>query len=68
MQAASIAFPFRQTFRRLELEKRWWHRLCVVLFFAVLLCTAVFTAWVAYTALAPPVATMPDIHVCDIFD
>lgn len=68
MRAAAIVFPFVQTFRRLELEKRWWHRLCAVIFFAVLLCTAVFAAWVAYTAFAPQVATTPDIHVCDIFD
>lgn len=68
MQAASIAFPIRQTFQRLELEKRWWHRLCVVVFFVVLLGTAVFTAWIAYSVFAPQVATMPDVHVCDVFD
>src|ERR1039458_1533042 len=68
MRATSLAFPFKPTFRRLELEKRWWHRLCVVIFFAVLLGTAVFTAWVAYSVFVPRVQAMPDIHVCDIFD
>ena len=62
MRVTSIVFPFRQTFRRLELEKRWWHRLCVVAFFAVLLCAAVFTAWVAYFSFSFSVATMPYIE------
>ncbi len=62
MRATSIAFPFEQTFRRLELEKRWWHRLCVVTFFAVLLCTAAFSAWVAYSVFAPQIAAVPDIE------
>lgn len=36
VRASSIAYPYRQTFRRLELERRWWHRLCVVIFSVVL--------------------------------
>jgi hypothetical protein len=31
-------------------------------FFAVLLCAAIFTAWIAYSVFAPEVATMPDIE------
>ena len=65
---ASFVFPFRPTFRRFELEKHWWHRLSVVIFFVVLLGTAVFAAWIAYSVFTPRIATMPDIHVCDIFD
>jgi hypothetical protein len=68
MRIASIAFPFRPTFQRLELEKRWWHRLCVVIFFSLLLCTALFAVWGAYTVFAPQVPTMPDIQAGDIFD
>lgn len=44
MRAASIAFPFRQTFRRLELEKHWRHRLCVVIFFATLFGATAFNS------------------------
>lgn len=63
MRAISFAFPFRSTFRRLELEKRWWHRLCVVTFHAVLLGTTVFSAWVSYSVFAPQITTMPDIEL-----
>jgi hypothetical protein len=58
----SFAFPFRPTFRRLELENRWWHRLCIVIFFVLLLGTAVLTAAVCYSVFAPQVQTMPDIE------
>lgn len=68
MRVASVAFPFRTTFQRLELAKRWWHRLSVVIFFVVLLGIAVFTAVVSYSVFAPRIQAMPDIHVCDIFD
>jgi hypothetical protein len=37
-------FPWRNTFRRLELEQRWWHRLALVLFFAALIFL-LFAAW-----------------------
>jgi hypothetical protein len=68
MQAATIVFPFKQTFRRLELEKRWWHRLCIVAFFAVLLCTAAFSGWIAYMTFVPEISKMPIIQAVDIFD
>jgi hypothetical protein len=68
MKAVSFAFPFRPTFLRLDLERRWWHRLCVVIFFVVLLSTAAFAAWIGYAVFAPQVVTTPDIRVCDIFD
>jgi hypothetical protein len=68
MRASSVAFPFRPTFRRLELEKRWWHRLGVVSLFVVLFATGAFTAWVTRSAFAPQVVTMPEIQVSDIFD
>jgi len=28
----TILFPFRTTYRKLELQNRWWHRLAVALF------------------------------------
>jgi hypothetical protein len=68
MKVSAIAFPFSQTFRRLELEKRWWHRLCLVVFFVLLVGTTAFIAWVAYAVSAPQVSTIPDIQVGDIFD
>lgn len=61
MHAATAVFPFRQTFRRLELERRWWHRLCIVVFFLLSVVTAVFAGWITYAAFAPRVQTMPEI-------
>lgn len=61
MRIVSVVFPFRSTFRRLELEKRWWHRLFIVIFFVALFGTAVFTVWVTYAVFAPQVQAMPEI-------
>lgn len=61
MRAATlIAFPFAQTFRRLELENRWWHRLSVVLFFTALLSAGLVSAGLCYLTFAPQVKT-PEI-------
>lgn len=38
-------FPWVPTFKRLELEKRWWHRLAVVLFF-IALAPLLLYSWV----------------------
>jgi hypothetical protein len=38
-----ILFPWQGTIRRLELGKRWWHRLTVVLFVSVLIVTLLVT-------------------------
>jgi hypothetical protein len=67
MRVASIAFPFRPTFQRLELEKRWWHRLAVVIFSVMLLGAAAFTAWVTYSVFAPQVDTMPAIQTAPVY-
>lgn len=40
-----VLFPWRAMFRRLELEKRWWHRLAVVLLFIALVPVFLFS-WV----------------------
>jgi hypothetical protein len=61
MQAVSLVFPFRQTFQRLELEKCWWHRLCVAAFFAALSAAFALIAWATYVASQPQVDQMPDI-------
>lgn len=46
-------FPWRQTYRHLELEKRWWHRLVVVLFFVALVPTFL-CSWVIGDDANPP--------------
>jgi hypothetical protein len=51
--AAAILLPFRPTFRRLELEKRWWHRLCLVAFFGALSTIFAAVAGLSYSTLAP---------------
>ena len=61
MRAASVAFPFKRTFTHMELERSWWHRLSIVIFFATLLGTSVFLAGVSYIEFAPKVSTMPDV-------
>jgi hypothetical protein len=38
-----LLFPWKGTIRRLELGKRWWHRLAVVVFFVVLIATLLVT-------------------------
>jgi hypothetical protein len=47
-------FPCRKTYKRLDLQKRWWHRLAVVVFFVALVPTLLYS-WVigddAYTPL-----------------
>ncbi len=52
-----LLFPFRQTFRRLELEKLWWHRLAVVLLFVALILTFLFS-WVLGNDADAPVQTI----------
>jgi hypothetical protein len=50
-------FPWRNTFRRLELEQRWWHRLARVLFFAALIFLP-FAAWFLTTNGTEPTNTV----------
>lgn len=59
--ALSTFLPFRCTFRRLNLEECWWHRLSVVLFCAALLSTVLISAGLSYLTLAPQVKTPPEI-------
>lgn len=55
-------FPWLKTFRRLQLEKRWWHRLAVVLFF-VALTPAFVGSWViGYSVSGPVYSFEQDIH------
>lgn len=49
-----VLFPWRKTFKRLELEKRWWHRLAVVLF-SVVLAVALLYSWVIADDAQTPV-------------
>ena len=54
-------FPWRNTFRRLELEKRWWHRLAIVLLFVALAPTLVYSWVIADDACSPVNRFEPDI-------
>lgn len=54
--------PWRPTFRRLELEKRWWHRLAVVLFFIALTLTFIPSWSLGDNANGPSNRYEQDIH------
>jgi hypothetical protein len=43
MTPQELLFPWQGTISRLELGKRWWHRLAVVVFFTVLIATLLYT-------------------------
>lgn len=68
MKFMPILFPFKRTFQHLELDKRWWHRLCVVMFFVMLFVSLISTAWLTFFTFAPQVTTMPEIQHGDVFD
>lgn len=46
-------FPWRKTFRQLELQKRWWHRLAIVLFFTAI-GPVFLISWAIGNRLDPP--------------
>lgn len=54
-------FPWRNTYRRLELHKRWWHRLATVLFFIALVPALLFTWVMADEANGPTNTSDSDI-------
>lgn len=54
-------FPWRNTFRRLELEKRWWHRLATVLFFVALTPTLLYS-WVIVDDANSPLNSFEHIN------
>jgi len=55
-------FPFKNTVGRLKLEKKWWHRLAVVLFFMALIPTFLIS-WALGDEATSPVHTIEqDIH------
>jgi hypothetical protein len=57
----AILLPFRRTFRRLELERHWWHRFSVPLFLAAILFTFTGSSVLSYLAFAPPSSSEPVI-------
>ena len=60
--ARSLLFPFSSTFRRLELEKRWWHRLAAVIFFVALIPAFLCSWTVGSDANEPEHTYIQDIH------
>jgi hypothetical protein len=57
-----ILFPWRKTFKRLQLEKRWWHRLAVVLFYLALIIAFWFSLAIGSDGYAPVHSIQQDIH------
>lgn len=55
-------FPWRRTYRRLKLEKLWWHRLAIILFFIALLTTFLYSWALGDDANGPPNPFNADIH------
>jgi hypothetical protein len=61
--------PCLPVVQRLEIGKRWWHRLCVVVFFKLLLSTLLTVAAVSYLTLAPQVRDYPGVfEIIPLFD
>jgi hypothetical protein len=60
-RAVMLLLPGFTFAQRLELEKRWWHRLGVIAFFALLLSTLLTVAVTSYSTLAPKVRDYPYI-------
>jgi hypothetical protein len=57
-----VLFPWRKTFKRLELAKRWWHRLAIVLLSIALIIAFLFSWAIAEDAIAPTYSFDQDIH------
>lgn len=55
-------FPWRATFKRLELEKQWWHRLAVVVFFVALVPTLLYSWAIGDDAHTPVNSFESNIH------
>jgi|GEM_PF-6129170 len=57
-----VLLPWRNTFRRLELEKHWWHRLATVLFFAALIPTLLYSWVIGDDGNSPPNSSKHNIN------
>ena len=54
-RAVTFLLPSLPVVQRLEIGKRRWHRLCVIVFFKLLLSTLLTVAAISYLTLAPKV-------------
>jgi hypothetical protein len=61
-QIIGFLFPWRQTFRRLELKKHWWHRLAIVLFFVALVPMLLYSWVIGIDVNQPTNSFEDDIH------
>ena len=59
---ARVMFPWQKTFKKLELARRWWHRLAVVVFCIALVLVLLGSWMFAFGAYEPNQSFMPDIH------
>jgi hypothetical protein len=60
-RAVMFLLPCLPVAQRLEIVKRRWHRLCVVVFFKLLLSTLLTVAAFSYLTLAPRVRDYPGV-------
>jgi hypothetical protein len=68
-RAVMFLLPGFAVAQRLELGKRWWHRLGVVVFFKLLLSTLLAAAAISYLTLAPQVRDYPGVlEIIPLFD
>jgi hypothetical protein len=61
-----VLFPWRKTFKRLDLEKRWWQRLAVVLFSLALVIAFWFSLALGDDAYSPVHSFQQDINYWEI--
>lgn len=61
-----VLFPWRKTFKRLELQKLWWHRLAVVLFSIVLMIGFLYSWVISDDAYSPVHSFQQDINYWQI--
>jgi hypothetical protein len=59
---AGLLFPWRKTFKQLELRKLWWHRLALVLFCIALILLLAISTLYTFAANSPYPSSMPNIR------
>ncbi len=58
----TLLFPFSAAFDRLELEKRWWHRLSIVIFVIAIILVLLSSWGLTFASLEPSYQSEPNIR------
>lgn len=67
--AVMVLLPCLPVAQRLEIGQRWWHRLCVAVFFKLLLSTLLAVAAFSYLNWGPKVRDFPPVlEIIPLFD